>query len=245
VRQGAPRLAYLIPDFHNPTGALMPAAERERLAAVMVRTRTPLVVDETQVDLSLDVDETQLPPPVAAFDRAATVLTVGSASKSFWGGLRVGWIRAAEPVVDRLVTVRATLDLGTPVLEQLAVAHLLAHRDELLAHRRDEVRRRRAALAAALREHLPSWRFELPAGGFALWCELDAPVSTALAATAGGNGVRLAPGPRFGVDGAFERFVRLPYTLPEDQLRESVARIAAVHDRLAVAPTAPPLVLTA
>lgn len=230
LRQSAPALAYLVPEFHNPTGALMDPADREALARALARTRTPVVVDETLVDLGLDVDEAGLPAPFATFAGAAdTVVTIGSASKSFWGGLGIGWLRAPEPLVDRLLAARVHNDLGTPVLEQLTVAALLEQRDELLAARRDVLRARRDALVGALREHLPTWRFDVPVGGLALWCELDRPVSSALAATAAGHGVRLAAGPRFGVDGAFERFVRLPYTLPEEPLREAVAALAAAH----------------
>jgi DNA-binding transcriptional MocR family regulator len=109
------------------------------------------------------------------------------------------------------------------VIEQLVAAELLAAADDILPRQRETFRVRRDALAAAL----PSeWRFALPQGGLCLWVELDAPRSTALAAVADRHGVRVAAGPRFGVDGAFERFVRLPYTLPEPVLEEAVSRLA-------------------
>ena len=66
----------------------------------------------------------------------------------------------------------------------------------------------------------------LPAGGLSLWVELDAPRSTALAAIADRYGLRLAAGPRFGVDGAFERFMRLPFSLPEPVLEDAASRLA-------------------
>jgi DNA-binding transcriptional MocR family regulator len=96
----------------------------------------------------------------------------------------------------------------------------------VLALQRAALRARRAALAASLRSRLPGWRFRLPAGGLSLWIELDAPRSSALAAVAVQHGVRIAAGPRFGVDGAFERFLRLPYTLAEPRLGEAVERLA-------------------
>src|SRR5205807_3137777 len=91
LRQSAPKLAYLIPDFQNPTGQLLDDAGRERLAAVLRRSRTPTVIDETLVDLNLD--GSSMPLPVAGFAEDF-VVTVGSASKSYWGGLRLGWLRA-------------------------------------------------------------------------------------------------------------------------------------------------------
>jgi DNA-binding transcriptional MocR family regulator len=71
----------------------------------------------------------------------------------------------------------------------------------------------------------------VPAGGVTLWAELDGPISSALARAAEDVGVRLAPGPRFGLDGTLERFMRLPFTLAADDLTEAIRRIASVrHD---------------
>jgi DNA-binding transcriptional MocR family regulator len=67
----------------------------------------------------------------------------------------------------------------------------------------------------------------VPTGGLSLWTDLGAPVSSALVAAAARHGVLLAAGPRFGLDGAFERYVRLPYTLPEPQLDLAMERLAA------------------
>ncbi len=69
----------------------------------------------------------------------------------------------------------------------------------------------------------------MPRGGVTLWAELDGPVSSALARAAEEVGVRLAPGPRFGLDGTLERFLRLPFTLPAADLVEAVGRIAAIR----------------
>jgi len=222
LRQAAPRLAYVIADHHNPTGLTLPDAERDRLVALARATRTPLVVDETLAELTLDEDA-PAPTPLAAHD---DVIAIGSMSKAYWAGLRIGWIRAAAPLVQRLAQARATIDLSSPVVEQLVATELLADPDAVLLPHRAALRARRDALAAALRTTLPGWSFELPRGGLSLWVELDAPRSSALAAVAIQHGVRLAAGPRFGVDGAFERFLRLPYTLPEPRLAEAVERIA-------------------
>ncbi|MEQ4203739.1 PLP-dependent aminotransferase family protein [Actinopolymorpha sp. B9G3] len=236
LRQSAPRLAYLVPDFHNPTGLLMSASTRERVAATAARTRTLTVADETLVDLALDVEPDAMPHPLAAYDRHDRVLLVGSTSKCYWGGLGVGWLRAPASLVPTLLGVRAVTDLGTSILSQLTAAELMVRHGPILTERRSMVRSRRAALAEALAAHLPRWRFELPPGGLSLWCELDAPVSSTLAVLAGQQGVRLAEGPRFGTDGAFERFLRLPYALPEADLAEAVVRIADVSATLAARP---------
>ncbi|TML30560.1 MAG: PLP-dependent aminotransferase family protein [Actinobacteria bacterium] len=227
VRQNRPRLAYLVPEFQNPTGHLMDARLRERLAAAAHAAGTDLIVDESFVELSLD--EPEMPPPVAAYDRHARVLSIGGMSKPYWGGLRIGWIRAAGPLVQRLAAVRIGMDMAGPVLDQLVAARLLRYADAVLDARRTELRQRRTVLVQALARELPEWRFRVPAGGLSLWVELDAPVSGALARAAESYGVRLAPGPRFGIDGTMERFLRLPYTLPPAELDEAVRRIAAAR----------------
>jgi DNA-binding transcriptional MocR family regulator len=181
------------------------------------------------VDLPLDGDA--MPPPVAVFDRHSRVVSIGGMSKAYWGGLRIGWVRASAPLVQRLAALRVGVDMASPVLEQLVAVHLLADAASIVAARRSQLRFRRDALVEALAEQLPEWRTFVPNGGATLWAELDGPVSSALARAAEDVGVRLAPGPRFGLDGTLERFIRLPFTLPADDLTEAVRRIAAVrHD---------------
>jgi DNA-binding transcriptional MocR family regulator len=229
LRQNQPRVAYLVPEFQNPTGHLMPVALRERLPRAAHVAGTDLVIDESFVDLALDE---AVPPPVACHDRHARVLSIGGMSKPYWGGLRIGWIRAAAPLVQRLAAQRIAVDMAGPVLDQLVAARLLRYGDAVLAARRELLRARRDALVSALRAELPEWRFRVPTGGLSIWVELDAPISGALSRAAESYGVRLAAGPRFGVDGTMERFLRLPYTLPADQLADAVKRIAAAREDL-------------
>ena len=229
LRQTRPRLAYVIPEFQNPTGHLMPADLRERLVAAAHATGTELVVDESFVDLPLD--GTPVPPPVAVFDRHSRVVSIGGMSKAYWGGLRIGWVRASAPLVQRLAALRVGVDMASPVLEQLVACHLLRQADTIVAARRAQLSFRRDVLVAALGEYLPEWRFTVPAGGVMLWAELDGPISSALSRAAEDVGVRLAPGPRFGLDGTLERFIRLPFALAPDDLTEAIRRIASVrHD---------------
>jgi DNA-binding transcriptional MocR family regulator len=231
----------VIADHHNPTGLTLAGADRERAVALARETRTPLVADETMAELTLDPNAAP-PAPLAARDPAGeTVITIGSASKAFWAGLRIGWIRASPELVGRLALARATLDLGSPIVEQLVAAELLAEAEAILAAQRTALRSRRDGLAAVLAATLPAWRFRVPAGGLSLWVELDAPRSSALAAVADRHGVRVAAGPRFGVDGAFERFVRLPFNLPAPQLATAVERLAVAWRAVAGDGAAPEL----
>ncbi|GAA4732436.1 PLP-dependent aminotransferase family protein [Pedococcus ginsenosidimutans] len=224
LRQTAPRAAYLVPDFHNPTGALMSEEQRSRLGRALGQTRTVAIVDETLVELAHDPG-LAMPSPLGAHH--GRTVTVGGASKTFWGGLRVGWLRAPRDLVPALVTARLTLDLGSPVMEQLVLLDLLAHRDTILPARREAVVASRDALVGALRTRLPEWRFTVPQGGLCLWAELPEALSTPLTVAADRRGVVLAPGPQFAVDGGMERFLRIPITghAPE-VVAEAVDRIA-------------------
>ncbi|ADB34654.1 transcriptional regulator, GntR family with aminotransferase domain protein [Kribbella flavida DSM 17836] len=235
IRQTAPRAAWLVVDFQNPTGRLMPAADRQRLAIAFARSRTTAIVDETLFELALDGQE--MPPPFAAFDPSG-VITVGSVSKSFWGGLRIGWLRVPETLVARILDARASMDLGAPVLEQLVVTRLLRDRATILPERRAGLRERRDALAGALREVLPEWRFTLPGGGLSLWCELPAAVGSSLVGVAQRNGVLLVAGSRFSPEGGLETFMRLPYTQDPDTLRHAASLLAASYEQLTERPAA-------
>jgi DNA-binding transcriptional MocR family regulator len=225
VRDAAPRLAYVIPDFQNPTGAVLDPACRERLVALARRTGTPLVLDETLSELWLDEP---VPAPAASFGAADAphVLTVGSASKVFWGGLRVGWIRGAASTVRRLAASRAAVDLGSPALEQLLTARLLDDVQAVTAGRRTELADARDRLHGGLARLFPGWRPARPSGGLSTWIDLGRPVSSRLAVAARRHDVLLAAGPRFGLDGAFERHLRLPWTLRADRADEALDRLA-------------------
>jgi DNA-binding transcriptional MocR family regulator len=229
--QQRPRLAYVVPDFHNPTGQLMPDLQRRQLVRAAAAAGTVLVVDETLRELNLDGSGTS---PVAAFSTA--VVTIGSLSKSHWGGLRTGWIRASEELVQRFAAARTSLDLGGPLMEQLAAAHLVRALDEPLPARLAALRDSRAALLELLAGHLPEWEAAYPSGGLSAWCRLPAPISTALTVIAPDFGIRLAAGPRFGVGGAFERYLRVPFTLPPDKLEAAVLALRSAQDRLDAAP---------
>jgi DNA-binding transcriptional MocR family regulator len=212
-----PAAAYLMPDFQNPTGALLDAAGRERLAAALRRAGVPAVVDETLAELGLDA---VAPPPLAAFGDG--VLSVGTLSKVAWGGLRVGWVRAGADVVRRLTAVAVQTSLSGPVVEQLAACALLDGLDDELVALRGRLRERRAVLTAELRARLPAWRVPEPPGGLVLWCGLPSPRSAAVVAAAERLGLRLAAGPLFGTGHALDDRLRLPYTQPPDVLRRAV-----------------------
>lgn len=170
-----------------------------------------------------------MPRKVCAFDPAgSTVLTVGSASKAFWAGMRIGWVRAAPDVIRSLVAARAYADMGTPVLEQLAINWLMRTGgwEQAVAVRREQARENRDALVRAVRRELPAWEFEVPRGGLTLWVRTGGLSGSRLAVAGERVGVRVPSGPRFGVDGAFEGYVRLPFTVGGAVADEAAQRLA-------------------
>ena len=124
-----------------------------------------------------------------------------------------------------LVQLRFAGLFGTRDIQLFADEVLPAHRARLVAGR--------DALAGAVGEHLPDWDFRVPDGGLALWCELPAPLGTALTEEAARRGVVVAPGPVFAVEGGLDRFVRIPWTADPDQLVEATRRLAAAWEVVA------------
>jgi DNA-binding transcriptional MocR family regulator len=250
ARVAAPRLAVTVPDFHNPTGLTMRAADRAALALTCARAGTVLVADETCAELRLDGPA--MPPPLgAAGGRAgtgSTVVTIGTMSKAAWGGLRIGWIRATARMVRELAALRANVDMAGPVLDQLVAVELLRDWDAVLASRRALLRPRRDALFSALAEHAPGWTVRRPHGGISSWARLPTPDATRLAAAAAREDIAITPGPAFSVDGTFEHHIRLPFTLPPDDLRNAIERLSQLATDLGRAdvPTTPePSLITA
>lgn len=222
LRQGAPRLAYLIPDYQNPTGALMPAEQRAAVARLLQRYGATPVIDETTAELRLD-GSAEI--PFAAYSTEA--VTIGSASKSYWGGLRIGWIRAPRDLVRPLTEQRAILDLASPVFEQLVLAEILTDPEPVLAGQRHRLRDQRDGLQRMVSRRFPDWRVPTPPGGLLLWAELPTESSTRLVMAAERHGLLLTPGPRFFVGGGGERHVRLPYAQPPGLADQAVERLAA------------------
>jgi DNA-binding transcriptional MocR family regulator len=228
IRRANPALAYLIPDFHNPTGASMSPETRIRILAAAAAQGTIVVGDETTAELDIDRIGERLPIAAYGVREAgdAPVILIGSASKSLWGGLRIGWIRADRPLIRKLIAAKPATDLGTPILEQLVVARMLPHMREIIEERRVQLRAGRESVRRLLAEQFPDWTVPELHGGLAAWVGIGAPVSSALALGARNHNLLIAAGPRFGIDGAFERFLRIPITYAEDETARAITSLS-------------------
>ncbi|MGX7679341.1 MocR-like transcription factor YczR [Jatrophihabitans sp. DSM 45814] len=247
LQQTAPRLAYLIPDFHNPTGALVGTSQRRHAASAARRSGTRIVVDESFIDIDLRTTEERegyerderdealggspgCPMPMAAIDDS--VLSLGSLSKAIWGGLRIGWVRADPGDIQRLAGARALGDMSGAVIEQLVALHLITNPDDSIDRRRNSLRLQRDVLLSELSDQLPSWTTVCPPGGLSVWVELDAPAATPMTHLLEHRGVLISPGSRFAIDGALERFLRIPFALPAPQLVRAVQILAQTWGEL-------------
>ena len=219
----APRLIYLTPTYQNPTGAVMPVAARRAVSKLSREFGVPVIDDASLADIVL---EGSAPGPVAASGDHEGILTVGSISKLIWPGLRVGWIRAAAPMIERLGRIKTAQDLGSPLVSQAVGARLIHAMPEAQRLRREQLRPRRALLAQLLKKHLPQWQFRIPEGGFFFWVRLPDGDARELAQVALRHGVLILPGSTMSAAGLYTRFVRLPFLADPEVLRDGIARLA-------------------
>jgi DNA-binding transcriptional MocR family regulator len=230
ARQSSPRLAFVMPDFSNPTGARLSATGRRRLAATLWQQGVLTVVDEVAAELRLDGEA---PPPYAAGLPDTATVTVGGLSKAVWGGFRIGWLRTDAALATQLGATLGRRQLSVGVLDQLAATVLVEQLDEVLHLRREQLRERRDVLLGEIARLLPDWEAPSPAGGLSVWCRLPPGVSSAaLVAAMAPLGVLLAEGRAFGTGHAFDDRLRLPFTRPADELRRAVEVLAQVQSRL-------------
>ena len=216
------RLAYVVPTYHNPTGATMPEARRRALATAAADGGFHVVEDLTP-DTTLGAD---VPPPIAAFDPGDRVITIGSLSKLAWGGLRIGWIRAPRPDVDRLVAGKIVADHATSLITQAIAARVFDRIDDVVAFTRAAAAERRSIVSDALARRLPEWRWTAPGGGLSLWVGLPDADAVQFSRLAARHGVIVRPGPLASPDGGFRDHIRIAYGAEPERLAEAIDRLA-------------------
>jgi DNA-binding transcriptional MocR family regulator len=217
--------AYLMPTHHNPTGALMPVAQRKELAKLAEATGLVVVEDDALAELG---HADSVPLPVAAYTRRGIVLSISSLSKIFWGGLRVGWIRGPKEMISHLGQIKAVHDLGSSVISQIVAVPLIDQLGKARIVRRAEAVEGLARLEQLLRLHLPTWTWRSPTGGLSLWVRLPHGSATELARIALRRGLAIVPGSVMSPRGGFDDHLRLP-------LGRDVATMAAGVELLAAA----------
>jgi DNA-binding transcriptional MocR family regulator len=229
-----PRAVYVASTFNNPTGTMLSPARRRTLVESARREGWTVIEDETLCDIS--IDDAPVPAPIAALDPNAAVLSIGSACKLYWGGLRIGWVRGNREQINQIAPLKIVADLGTSLVGQALCAELMPLRERVRAERRTQLRARYRTLTAALAGALPDWTWNEPRGGSSLWIQLPHGDSASFALEAARYGVTLAPGNAFSSTDRYGRRLRLPFVLDPSDLREGVARLTSAWN--AYAPSA-------
>jgi 2-aminoadipate transaminase len=174
VLRHRPKLIYTNPTFQNPTGRTFSVRERRELLELAARYRLPVVEDEPYRDLYFSE-----PPPPALYhlDSHQIVIHLGTFSKMFAPGLRLGWLAASEAIVDQLAIVKQRADVYSAGLNQFVAAECLSRGivQQHIIELRQEHARRQEAMVHALGAHLPprTLSFTRPQGGLYLWCRLS------------------------------------------------------------------------
>ena len=229
------KFLYTVPNFHNPAGVSLAEGRREEVLAICQAAGLMVLEDNPYGLLGFDA------PPVPAIRAHGAnargdsddVLYLGSFSKTFAPGLRVGWVLAPHAVREKLVLAAEAAVLCPPQLNQMVVAEYLSTQDwqGQVAAFRGMYRERRDAMLDALTQQMPAgttWTH--PTGGFYVWVTLppglDSKVLLPRAVTAR---VAFVPGTAFYADGSGRGSLRLSYCYPEpDRIREGVRRLATV-----------------
>ncbi len=229
-----PKLVYCMPTFQNPTGGVLFPARRRALVALTRRYQIPLIEDDFDGELYFDEPP---PPPLRTEADGEGVIYVGTPSKMLFPGLRIGWIAAAAPVIDRLARVKQMTDLSGSQLLQAALARFARSGglDRHMATVREVYGERVERLIAALERHMPDGvTWTRPKGGLSLLVTLPEGMdSRVLLQVAGEAGVLFTPGPLFFIDDG-SRYLRLSFgNVPTQDVTEGIQRLARAIKTLA------------
>jgi DNA-binding transcriptional MocR family regulator len=223
------KFLYTIPNFHNPAGVSLSADRRAEVLDICHSAGLPIVEDNPYGLLGFDGE----PPRALRADDADGVIYLGSFSKTFAPGFRVGWALAPHAVCERLVLASESTVLCPPTFSQLAVSQYLSTQPwwEQVKAFRELYRERRDTLLDALATHFPpgaSWTH--PGGGFYVWLTLPEGLDAKAMLPRGVTRlVAYVPGTAFYADGYGSRHLRLSYCYPTpERIREGVRRLTTV-----------------
>ena len=240
---GGARLAYVVPDFANPTGKTLTRVERMKLLDRAAERDFLVIEDGAYRELRFaGADE----PMLLALDVArsgsiehARTIFCGTFSKTLSPALRLGWICAPTPVIEKIVLLKQGADLHASTINQMVAERIVSDGYETHLERlRSAYRERASAMQAALARHMPmgvAWT--KPQGGMFVWVRLPEGLDGArlLEAALAEARVAFVPGAPFFAVGAEPNTLRLSYSLPRlDEIDDGVRRLARViEDRMA------------
>ncbi|WP_019856142.1 PLP-dependent aminotransferase family protein [Actinopolyspora mortivallis] len=221
------KLLYTIPNFHNPAGVTLAAERRPEILEICSRHGILVLEDNPYGLLGFDG---QTHPSLRAQD-PENVIYLGSFSKTFASGMRVGWVLAPHAVREKLVLAAESATLCPPTLNQMIVSRYLSTHDWMgqIKTFQEQYRQRRDAMLEALEQYMPpGCHWTHPEGGFFVWFTAPEGVDTkAMLPRAVTNRVAYASGTGFYRDGLGSRQMRLSFCYPTpERIREGVRRLA-------------------
>lgn len=221
------RLAYVIPDFQNPTGKTWSLERRRAFMDVISRYDVPVLEDNPYGELRFEGD---ILPSLKSMDEKGQVIMLGTFSKIFCPGLRIAWICAGEEILEKFVFIKQAADLHTSTMAQREISAYMdsydidAHVQEII----EVYRERRKVMLDAMEEFLPdSVKFNRPDGGLFTWVELPEGVNARdLLVRCLELKVAFVPGGAFYPNGGNENTLRLNYSnMPPERIREGIRRL--------------------
>lgn len=239
------KFLYTIPNFHNPAGVTQTRERRLELLRIAEQADLLIVEDNPYGLLGFDAE----PSPALRSLNSDRVVYLGSFSKTFAPGFRVGWVLAPHAVREKLVLAQESATLCPPVFSQYAIAAYLANHDwrGQIKIFTEMYRERRDAMMTGLGDHMPAGTtWTVPAGGFFVWVSLPPGLdSHAMLARAVTARVAYVPGTAFYADGFGSRYMRLSYCFPTPaRIIEGTRRLgevlhyeAGVHQTFGLAPS--------
>ena len=211
IIQHHPKACWLMTNFQNPTGSLMPEAKKQALVALMSRYQIPLIEDDVYRELYFGK---QRPLPAKHWDNEGWVMHCSSFSKSLAPGYRVGWVSAGR-FIEKITRLKLSTTLATSIPAQLALASYLAKGgyDKHLRKLRHQLMLQQLQFTQAIHQSLPGEvRYTLPQGSYFLWLQLpNGQDSLALFRQAIHHNISLAPGHLFSSQQQYAGYVRLNY----------------------------------
>ncbi|GAB7006541.1 PLP-dependent aminotransferase family protein [Nocardioides sp. AN3] len=223
------KFLYTIPNFHNPAGVTLSLERRHEIVEICAAEGILILEDNPYGLLGFDHD----PLPAMRSLQSDNIIYLGSFSKTFAPGFRVGWALAPHTVREKLVLAQESATLCPPQFSQMAISAYLAAHDwqGQIKQFREMYRERRDAMIAALTDLMPaSVRWNVPDGGFYVWLTLPPGVNAkAMLPRAVTARVAYVPGTAFFADGFGSAAMRLSYCYPTpERIREGVRRLAGV-----------------
>jgi len=230
IRRHNPRFLYLLPTFQNPSGITMSLERRREVLEIAGAAGIPLVEDDPYGELRYEGNRL---PSLKALDLRESVIYLSSFSKVLSLGLRVGWVVAPSPVIDRFSRLKQITDLHVNTASQMLLEAFLrqGHYEEHLVRISQGYREKRNIMEKALKKHAQevSWSWRTPEGGFYIWCRLPEGLPMRILLSRGAaQGVVFFPGGAFYPDEAGrEGYIRLNFAhTPRERIEEGVARLA-------------------